>query len=46
MILDTLAKGARRRARVLEEADGEGIRKAAIARALDEDVHDFGGLYN
>lgn len=41
MILDTLAKGARRRARVLEEADGEGIREAAIARALDEDVHDF-----
>lgn len=27
MILDTLAEGARRRARVLEEADGEGIRK-------------------
>lgn len=41
MILDTLAEGARRRARVLEEADGEGIREAAIARALDEDVHDF-----
>lgn len=41
MILDTLAEGARRRARVLEEADGDGIREAAMARALDEEVHDF-----